>query len=111
MKINFHPSWDGVARNGSDIALIKLNANVEGSNFPVVASMRVQLREAELLTMIGWPKSVSSTQAQGLEYGQLEIVSNAECENSYGHEILESMMCAGGLQAVMCKGKGTVVVR
>ena len=110
MEIMFHPSWDGVATNGSDIALIKLNANVKGRNFTVVASELVELGEADL-TMIGWPKSVSSTQAQGLEYGQLEIVSNAECQNSYGHEILETMMCAGGLQAVMCKGKSIVIVR
>lgn len=96
-----HPEYDGSAKNGHDIALIKVDKAFEAQNGIV------KLQSAALEARFGRPGACAVVSGWGtMEAGtdnlpsqlhdvDVPIISNQECANVYGGAISSEQVCAG----------------
>lgn len=102
-KTIWHPSWNGDVASGMDIALLKLEKPLKRIPLPDLATGTLQLVESLILTIVGW--SGLGPIAHSLQHVDLPMVSNPNCQRVYNETILDSMLCAGGVNDVdACQG-------
>ncbi|KAI4902244.1 hypothetical protein NFI96_020294 [Prochilodus magdalenae] len=99
-RIINHPSYISSGHN-NDIALLQLSSSVTYTDYiqPVcLAAAGSSLGGGALVWVTGWgdiSSSVSLPSPKNLQELEVPIVSNSNCENSYGSTITSNMLCAG----------------
>ncbi|XP_004690431.1 PREDICTED: chymotrypsinogen B-like [Condylura cristata] len=102
-----HPSFDITTAN-NDIALLKLATPASLSEtVSAVCLPRAQdnFTAGSLCVTTGWGRTHYYGKASNtLQQATLPLLSNAECVKSWGDNISDLMVCAGGNGRAICKG-------
>lgn len=106
-----HPSWTGKFRNGSDIALLKLEEPFQEIKMPTLADEYFELLEGIILTIVGWPSGgLTGPILRAIQHVDIPLDSAENCQNVYNFRILDSMLCAGGTISDTLRGKVFILV-
>ncbi|XP_061434428.1 elastase-1-like isoform X1 [Lethenteron reissneri] len=105
-----HPSWNGDASNGFDIALVQLNESVQLTSKIQPASLpypgQILANDAECYAT-GWGRlSFSGPAYDTLQQVRLPVVDYATCSGAdwWSGWVRPSMICAGDSLHAVCKG-------
>eukprot|EP00803_Ostreobium_quekettii_P009320 evm.model.scf_350.2 EVM.evm.TU.scf_350.2 scf_350:20362-50378(-) len=104
-RIEVHPKFTGMAEDGYDIALVKLNS--ESQNVPVsVATNPDELLNQRKVSALGFGISDDGLPANTLQFtNELIVQENELCKGIWQDVIQDSMLCAFGFEGVdTCPG-------
>ncbi|CAD7699372.1 unnamed protein product [Ostreobium quekettii] len=99
-RIEVHPKFTGMAEDGYDIALVKLNS--ESQNVPVsVATNPDELLNQRKVSALGFGISDDGLPANTLQFtNELIVQENELCKGIWQDVIQDSMLCAFGFEGV-----------
>ncbi|KAJ3656446.1 hypothetical protein Zmor_015523 [Zophobas morio] len=82
----------------NDIGLVKLSEAVEFSDYvQPIKLATINLPNILHPTVVGWGQTADdSDPATDLQYAQLNILTNEECQLIYGSQIVDNMVCLNG---------------
>jgi secreted trypsin-like serine protease len=84
----------------NDVGLIKLHMPITFTDYiqPIAIASTGQTVEGSVVTAAGWGQTSDSAAGinNNLQYVELSIISNAECQITYGSQIKAGMVCAVG---------------
>lgn len=107
-RICIHHNYAGVAENGSDIALVKLNRKAT-CEFPTYGEEEGIDEDDGMLAVIGWGVQNDKDQmAKKLQIApRVSLLEHGICNSAkhFDSNVLDSMICAGNGTRAKCVGK------
>ena len=107
MKAIKHESYDFI-QVSNDIALLKLERPLTMNEYVKAVNLPIQEEETTGNCIVsGWGKlreGISTASAKILQKVTVPVVSDEKCRKSYGHRIIDSMICAGEGGKDSCQG-------
>lgn len=103
-QVVVHPSYNpnpatSANVNDFDIALVELDAPVDGLTPVKLLAAGSELAAGTLALTMGWGMTESGESSDTLLQTEQSIVSDTECLDLYGYGITGNMLCAGGVTA------------
>jgi secreted trypsin-like serine protease len=94
-----HPSYDPLTIQ-NDIALIQLRIPIEFTNYilPVHSLPTADLDSGNRVVVLGWGQTSDDDPdlSDDLKYVAVSVLTNVECQITYGNQITDEMLCVDG---------------
>ncbi len=110
-KVIVHPQWDGISKNGNDIALLRLVKSIPSDNIIALSTPRLDGRFAQpgvCSVVSGWGdlKEGGGKPSNILQAASKPIVSEQDCSSVYPFKDSSNVICAGYAQGGVdsCQG-------